>query len=158
VSDPPDVSWTAPDGGLFSLRVGAILVRDGRVLLTRTDGQDHWFLPGGRVKLGEPAVVALRRELGEELGLTVADVRVRIVAENVFSAPGRGLVHELGFYAECAADGLPDDAEFVGAEGPGSVFRWVTAEELARLDVRPRPVAELLLALPEDLVHLQIGP
>jgi 8-oxo-dGTP pyrophosphatase MutT (NUDIX family) len=97
VSDPPDVSWTAPDGGLFSLRVGAILVRDGRVLLTRTDGQDHWFLPGGRVKLGEPAVVALRRELGEELGLTVADVRVRIVAE-------------------------------------------------------------LLLALPEDLVHLQIGP
>ncbi|NMO93487.1 NUDIX hydrolase [Actinomycetospora sp. TBRC 11914] len=163
MSAAPDVSWTPPSGGLFSLRVGAILVRAGRVLLTRTDGQDHWFLPGGRAKLGEPAAEALRRELREELGLTPGEVRVRVIAENFFTVPGRGAVHEVGFYGECAADGLPDGSEFVGsefvgAEGPGSVFRWVSAAELADLDVRPRPVADLLFALPEHPVHLQIGP
>lgn len=158
MSDGPDVSWTVPTGGLFSLRVGAILVRDDRVLVTRTDGQDHWFLPGGRAKLGEPAAVALRRELHEELGVTVAEVRVRVVAENFFPGPGGERVHEVGFYGECAADGVPTETEFTGAEGPGSVFRWVTADELARLDVRPQPVAELLLALPEHPVLLQIGP
>ncbi len=153
-----DVSWTSPHGGLFSLRVAAILVRDGRVLLAHTDGQDHWYLPGGRVKLGEPAAVALRRELDEELGLTVAQVRVRIVAENFFVAPDGVGVHELGLYAQCAADGLPDETEFVGPEGPGTVFRWFAAAELADLDARPHPVRDLLLALPEHCVHLQIGP
>jgi 8-oxo-dGTP pyrophosphatase MutT (NUDIX family) len=153
-----DVSWTGGPGTLFTLRVGAILVRAGRVLMTRTDGQDHWFLPGGRVKLGEPAAVALRRELREELDLTVDEVRIRVVAENFFVAPDGVGVHELGLYGQCATDGLPDDAEFVGVEGPGSMFRWVAADELAELDVRPRPVRDLLFALPEHGVHLQIGP
>ena len=153
-----DVSWAGGPGTLFTLRVGAILVRAGRVLLTRTDGQDHWFLPGGRVKLGEPAAVALRRELREELDLTVDEVRIRVVAENFFVAPDGVGVHELGLYGQCATDGLPDDAEFVGVEGPGSMFRWVAADELAELDVRPRPVRDLLFALPEHGVHLQIGP
>jgi 8-oxo-dGTP pyrophosphatase MutT (NUDIX family) len=76
-ADTPDVSWSPPQGGLFSLRAAAILVRAGRVMPAHTDGQDHWYLPGGRVKLGEPAVAA-RRELREELGLAdplaVADV------------------------------------------------------------------------------------
>jgi 8-oxo-dGTP pyrophosphatase MutT (NUDIX family) len=157
VSTAPDVSWNGPTGGLFSLRVGGIVRRADRVLLTRTDGQDHWFLPGGRAKLGEPAAVALRRELHEELGLVVDRVRMRVVAENFFPASDPGLVHEVGFYGECAADGLPDEPEFVGAEGPGSVFRWVSSDELATLDVRPRPVADLLFALPEHPVHLQIG-
>ncbi len=157
MSAGPDVSWSGR-GGLFSLRVGAVLVRDGRVLLTRTEGQDHWFLPGGRVKLGEPAAVALRRELREELGVTVDEVRMRLVAENFFAAPDGVGVHELGLYGECAADGVPEEAEFVGVEGPGSVFRWVTADELARLDVRPRQVADLLFALPGHLVHPQVGP
>lgn len=158
MSAAPDVSWGAPSGGLFSLRVGAILVRAGRALLTRTDGQDHWFLPGGRAKLGEPAADALRRELSEELGLAVGEVRIRVIAENFFVVPGRGAVHEVGFYGECAADGLPDEPEFVGIEGPGAVFRWVAAEELADLDVRPRPVADLLFRAPAHPVHLQIGP
>jgi 8-oxo-dGTP pyrophosphatase MutT (NUDIX family) len=153
-----DVSWTGGHGNLFTLRVGALLVRAGRVLLTRTDGQDHWFLPGGRVKLGEPGAVALRRELREELDLTVDEVRIRVVAENFFAATGGTGVHELGLYGQCATDGLPDATEFVGAEGPGSVFRWVAESELAELDVRPRPVCGLLFVLPEHCVHLRIGP
>ena len=110
------------------------------------------------MKLGEPAAVALRRELREELDLTVDEVRIRVVAENFFVAPDGVGVHELGLYGQCATDGLPDDAEFVGVEGPGSMFRWVAADELAELDVRPRPVRDLLFALPEHGVHLQIGP
>lgn len=155
-----DVSWTPRPGSLFTLRVGAILVRAGRVLLTRTDGQDHWFLPGGRVTVGEPAAAALRRELREELDLVVDDVRILVVAENFFTTTaddGPVGVHELGLYGPCPADGLPDEPEFVGAEGPGSVFRWVAEAELADLDVRPRPVRDLLFALPDHCVHLQIG-
>jgi 8-oxo-dGTP diphosphatase len=56
--------------------VAGILVRDGRVLLTRRTPQqmfpDLWEIPGGKVEPGESAAEALARELREELGITVA--------------------------------------------------------------------------------------
>ena len=57
--------------------VAAVLVRDGRVLLCLRSPERRWSpclwdLPGGHVERGESDPVALARELGEELGVTVA--------------------------------------------------------------------------------------
>lgn len=52
--------------------VGAVVVRDGRLLLVRrahSPAAGRWSLPGGRVDAGEPLAQAVRRELGEETGL-----------------------------------------------------------------------------------------
>jgi ADP-ribose pyrophosphatase YjhB (NUDIX family) len=54
----------------FTYRVGAIIIRDGHVLLMRMGANDFWFVPGGRVEAGEVARVALEREVTEELGVT----------------------------------------------------------------------------------------
>jgi len=53
------------------IRVSAILRWQGRVLLCRQEkpGKEYWLLPGGGVDGGETLLAALRRELGEELGL-----------------------------------------------------------------------------------------
>lgn len=54
--------------------VGAALLRDGRVLAARRTSPAAlaglWELPGGKVEAGEQPEQALRRELGEELGIT----------------------------------------------------------------------------------------
>ena len=50
----------------------AVLVRwQNRILLCRQEkpGREYWLLPGGGVDGGETLMVALRRELAEELGL-----------------------------------------------------------------------------------------
>ena len=55
--------------------VGVLIAPDGRFLLTsRPAGKvyaGHWEFPGGKVEPGESVEQALRRELQEELGITI---------------------------------------------------------------------------------------
>jgi 8-oxo-dGTP diphosphatase len=55
------------------IRVVAAVIRDeaGRVLLVRKRGTQAFMQPGGKRDVGESDVVALTREIGEELGCRV---------------------------------------------------------------------------------------
>lgn len=60
--------------GMLHDCVGALLVRDGRILLGRRAHDrawlpDAWDMPGGHIEAGEDQDDALRRELREELGI-----------------------------------------------------------------------------------------
>jgi 8-oxo-dGTP pyrophosphatase MutT (NUDIX family) len=48
----------------------ALIEREGQILLVRHSYVSGWLLPGGGVGRGEPAEVAILRELKEEIGLT----------------------------------------------------------------------------------------
>jgi 8-oxo-dGTP diphosphatase len=56
--------------------VGVLIDRDGQFLLTsRPQGkvyEGYWEFPGGKLEVGETVEQALRRELQEELGITIA--------------------------------------------------------------------------------------
>ena len=58
--------------------VGVLIDTEGRFLLTsRPQGKvyaGYWEFPGGKVEAGESIEQALRRELHEELGITIAAV------------------------------------------------------------------------------------
>jgi ADP-ribose pyrophosphatase YjhB (NUDIX family) len=64
--------------------VSTLVWHDGRVLLVRRRRpplQDLWSLPGGHVEFGERLADAARREMREETGIEVADLRQLEVVE-----------------------------------------------------------------------------
>ena len=119
---------------------GRRCVRRGR-LLAQAVGETWYFLPGGHVEPGEPAAIALRRELAEELGVE----RVRIggvlaIVETGYTDP-RGGHHEVNLVHRVAVS-----AEIHGSREEHIRFEWRERSELHELEIKPTPIAELLRA------------
>jgi 8-oxo-dGTP diphosphatase len=64
------------DRPVVDVAVGVLIAPDGRFLLTsRPAGKvyaGYWEFPGGKLEAGETVEQALRRELQEEIGVTIA--------------------------------------------------------------------------------------
>jgi ADP-ribose pyrophosphatase YjhB (NUDIX family) len=146
-----DISWRGP-GETFNLRVAAVITRSGKILLCTVDGIGYWFLPGGRVRLGESSQAAVARELAEELGHEFPGGRLALVVENIYR--DGGLQHEVGLYYHLAwPDGLADDDTGGGVE-PGHSFCWVSPGELDARLFEPADLAPALHHLGDDVRHL----
>ena len=94
--------------------------------------------PGGGIEFGERAEDAVRREMVEELGVALRDLRLLGVLENIFTYEGES-GHEITFVFEATLEdsSLYSVEEIAGVEGLHPfVARWMDLEEF-RLDGPP---------------------
>jgi 8-oxo-dGTP diphosphatase len=126
--------------------VGAVVVRDGKVLLIKRAHEPRkgeWSLPGGIVELGEGLLEALRREVREETGLEISvGPHIETFDRIHRDAEGRVRYHfVIVDYLCTSADGEPiaaTDAEAVA---------WAGADDLDRYHVNAHATAVILKAL-----------
>jgi 8-oxo-dGTP diphosphatase len=115
-----------------STTVTAAVLRDaeGRVLLAqRTAGREHagcWEFPGGKLEPGETVVDGLRRELVEELGITIGASRPLIALP--WRVGGADLLLEVREVDDYA--GTPRGCE-------GQSLQWQTLGQLGTLSMPP---------------------
>jgi ADP-ribose pyrophosphatase/8-oxo-dGTP diphosphatase len=76
---------------------------DGRIVLVRRQDNGRWSLPGGIVDWGEDIPSTVKRELAEETGLELVNIR-RLVG--VYSAPDRDpRFHSISVVVEAQVEG-----------------------------------------------------
>jgi len=150
VATAGDISWHSPYG-TFNLRVAAILTRGEDILLCTVEGLGYWFLPGGRVRFGEPSSAALARELAEELGHQFGPGELALVVENMYG--GTRTEHEIGLYYRLTWPAALDRDDLRGDE-PGHRFRWAPAAELGSLPFEPARLVRVLQNPSGTLRHI----
>lgn len=72
--------------------VAAIITQDDQVLLLRranVHGAGSWSTPGGHLEFGESPETCAIREVQEETGVEIANVKFRAITNDVFEAEGK---------------------------------------------------------------------
>ena len=133
--DMKNKDMTVPcDEGFINIRVGAILMRDGKFLMVGNNRCDYVYSVGGRIKFGETAEEAVVREVLEETGYKMDIERLGFVHENYFygDAPSNmdKLIYEISFfyYMKVPENFEPVCGSFTD-DNCEEHLRWVSPEE-----------------------------
>lgn len=114
--------------------VGAIIVRDGKILLAKRGsepGKGKWSVPGGLVELGEKVEKAVVREVKEETDLDVETIRLVDAVNNIIKdSNGKLRFHFviLDFMAMLMGGTLQSSSDVVDT-------KWVGLEEVEDYDL-----------------------
>jgi 8-oxo-dGTP diphosphatase len=128
--------------------VGAVIVRDGRVLLIQRGNEPnrgYWSIPGGVVELGETLAAAASREVREECGLEV-EVQDVLTTLDLIQRDAQGRIRYHYVLLDLRA-------RYVSGEAIPNTdaldVRWVGVAELDGMDLIPRLLPILHKALRE---------
>lgn len=131
----PDEGWK------LTLVAGGIIRRAGLFLACRRPcGKPlagYWEFPGGKLEPGETAEAALRRELREELSISVESCAFYCAIQ--YPYPDHGIMVELSFFEVLRFRGEPKASE-------GQTLAWVSPAQALELAFLPAD-AEILRKL-----------
>ena len=122
------------DDGILNIRVGAIIMKDDKIMMVGNERSSYLYSVGGRIKFGETAEEAIVREVLEETGVKMEIVRLGFVHENYFygDAPTNlgKLIYEISFYfyMKVPVDFTPVSESFT-EDNSKEFLKWVSPDE-----------------------------
>lgn len=137
----------------FNYRVCAMIIEDDKILAMHDERSPYFYLPGGRVKMGETAEDAVVREVKEELNITPKIVRPLWLNQAFFKEDIDNLnYHELCIYylMDISDTGLQSKGEkFSLREGQHQhKFEWLKFDRLREEYFYPIFLKEAIFELP----------
>ncbi|RLE67988.1 MAG: ADP-ribose pyrophosphatase [Thermoprotei archaeon] len=114
--------------------VGALIFNPaGKILLIKSHKwRNKYVIPGGHIELGEKIEEALKREVKEETGLDIYDIKFICFQEFIFDKAFWKRRHFIFLDFACKTDSTE-----VKLNSEGQEFVWVTLDEALKLDIEP---------------------
>ena len=116
----------------YGVRVSAIVVKDGKLLTYKVEGQNH--LVGGAILVGEASHKAVAREVKEELGVDCEVEELMFVVENRFDYKGE-LHHMIEFHYKVT---LLEEVQSHTLDEGKCECEWIDLQRLSEYDIRPQ--------------------
>jgi ADP-ribose pyrophosphatase YjhB (NUDIX family) len=112
--------------------VGALIFNPAReALMIRTHKWSHlWGIPGGKIKWGETAEDALRREIREETALQISNIQFVLVQDCIRSKEFYREAHFVLLNYTCDSPGGP-----VALNDEAEEYRWLPVSDALRLEL-----------------------
>ena len=139
----------------FNYRVCAVMIANGKILAMHDERSPYYYLPGGRVAMGETAEAAVIREVQEELGITPRIARPLWLSQSFFTEDVDGLnYHEICIYYLMDITGtdlLSRGEVFTSKEGSRThTFEWLEFERLKDEYFYPLFLKKDIFTLPNE--------
>lgn len=150
-----DITFKTNDG-IFNYRVCAVIIDHDRLLAMMDERSPYYYLSGGRVQMNEPADVALKREVQEELGIGAKIVRPLWLNQGFFVEDvSKQKYHEICLYYlvdVSDSDLLQKGDTFMIQEGSRKhSFCWLTFDEVESAYLYPKFIKRKIRDLPMEL-------
>ena len=131
-----------------------MMISNDKILAMHDERSPYYYLPGGRVKIGETAENAVIREIQEELGITPKIIRPLWLNQAFFTEDVDNLhYHELCIYflMDIASTGIPAMGEkFIASNGNRTfTFEWLAFDRLKNEYFYPLFLKKDIFCLPE---------
>ena len=139
----------------FNYRVCAMIISGNKILAMRDERSPYFYLPGGRVAMGETAEQAVVREVQEELGVTPKIARPLWLNQAFFTEDMDSLrYHELCIYflMDISDTNLLEKGNvFTLTEGKHiHTFEWLEFKRLKNEYFYPTFLKEGIYCLPDE--------
>ena len=121
----------------LNVRVAGVYIENGKVLMSRHKNSTFKNLPGGRIKLGEDSISALKREYMEELDKEIEIISEPLILENFYNRNNVNYHEYLFVY-------------LININNIDNVRIFLTNQdkyEILKMDIRPIRVKEFLLEM-----------
>ena len=131
---------TRIDNQVFGFRATALIIKDGKIFLTK-DSKGRYYTIGGAIAVNEVAADAVVREVKEELGVDSCVNKLAFVVENQFTH-GSIAFHNIEFHFIVDPIGTLSDEMIEGKSK--KPCEWIEIDNLVNIDVVPAFLAREL--------------
>ena len=145
----------------FNYRVCAIIISNGKILAMHDKRSPYYYLPGGRVMLGERAEDAIIREIQEELNITPRIIRPLWLNQAFFNED----VDKLNYHEICIyflmdigdTDLLERGSIFTSNEkNKTHLFEWLEFDRLKDEYFYPTFLKKEIFSIPDEFtIHTE---